>query len=586
MLWRHQGPALSPAYAEALGRAGISAVCVDQNENPRRARELGLRFYLDHAAGKGTLHLREDAFRDAFERYQKSRSTLDLARPEPLSSKDVRARLRELVETRVARAAPLDPIAISLDDEISTTRLANPLDFCFAPESLQQFRTWLQRRYGTLENLSEHWQRSFDSWKDVLPPTTDEVRVRELYELTWPRNLADWNDHRAFMDEQLAGVLGELAKLSREKAPGVPVGFEGGQAPSAFGGWNYELLLRNVDFVEPYDIGGTRMLVRSLAQPGTLHYETLFPQKVGQPELLPVAKLYDALAHGLSGVIVWSSGLFFAGEDPRRLSRYGELLAKELPRVTSRRAAKLAGAPIYPGTIAILESQESVRLHWMLDSVRDRATWIRRFGSYESEHSTSQAARLSWIRLLQDGGYAFRFVTPGQLIRGDFGRGPAPRVLILPSALALSEATLRAATRFASEGGLVLADEIPGRYDEYLRLRAISPLEGFFGVTRAPGRRHLREGRCDDKAPRQAAGLALIESGLRAVGMTAHDAVGEDAFQLERAFGKGRAVLLNLEVSGYHATRLLEEPAEFSQARELRRRVGACSKPTASTRWR
>ncbi|PIE22148.1 MAG: hypothetical protein CSA62_13790 [Planctomycetota bacterium] len=573
LLWRHQGPQLDAAFAAAVHKSGLTGICIDQGEDPRKAQELGLRFYLDHAAGKGILHLREQAWRRIFERYEKSRSALDLQRPMPLSKASTLAELHRLVEERVSRAGPLAPLAISLDDEISTTRLANPLDFCFAPESLTAFRTWLQRRYGTLEKLEEYWGREIPSWSQLLPPTTDQVRMRELYQRRWPRNLCDWNDHRAFMDWQLASVLSRLCEQSRELAPGVPVGFEGGQAPSAFGGFDYARLLDQVDFIEPYDIGGTRMLVRSFAKRGTLHYETLFPANEKTPAQLSVAKLYEALAHGLNGVIVWSSGLFFGGENAARLSSYGQLLAAELPRVTSQRAAELAGAPLYPGSIAILESQESVRLHWMLDSAKDRSTWLRRFGSYEAKHSSSQAARLSWIRLLQDGGYAFRFVSPRQLIAGDFGKGPAPRVLILPSTLALSEAALRSITRFASLGGLVIADEVPGRYDESLRLRDLSPLDAFFGVVRNGARRYLREGRCLEHAPKAPSGLPLIETGLQPLGLTACERVGEDACHFERGFGEGKAVLLNVEVSRYWQLRLQEEKRGFVKARELRRRL-------------
>jgi hypothetical protein len=252
----------------------------------------------------------------------------------------------------------------------------------------------------------------------------------------------------------------------------------------------------------------------------------------------------------------------------------------------------LANAEVFAGEIAILESQPSVRLHWMLDSAEDGKTWVRRFGSYEREHSSSQAARLSWIRLLQDLGYAFRFVSPEELRNPQPGV-KAPRVLILPSALALSDRTVTAIVRFANAGGLVLADETPARYDHRLARRPRPALEGFFGIERAAGGdRFLRNGRFVPGTPRTPAGLPLCETGLAPEGLTVARRLDEvssraDATpagvatqarsraghwcQFERTVGRGRTVLLNLGVAEYARSRLVESQARG--CRDLRARI-------------
>ena len=103
ILWRHGGPRLDAKIALRLKRAGVSAVSVDQGEDPARVRELGLRFYLDHAAGKGTLHLREPEFRAALEAYERSRDPKHLVRPRSLHDGEVRRSLLELLRKRVPR---------------------------------------------------------------------------------------------------------------------------------------------------------------------------------------------------------------------------------------------------------------------------------------------------------------------------------------------------------------------------------------------------------------------------------------------------------------------------------------------------
>ncbi len=571
LLWRNEGPALSKDMVAVLQRIGVTGVVVDQDEDPGPIVKMGFPFYLDHAAGKGILHLRAKDFDPVRKNYERKRTWEVLERPYPLLLPATRQKMLDLLNTRVKRAAKYGPLMISLDDEISVTRLANPLDFCFHESSLAGFRTWLRARYGTVQRLSRIWGRDIESFDKVRPPTTDEVRDRELHGAGLPQSLADWNDFREFMDICLAGTLGQLTESSRRLAPGVPVGFEGGQAPAAFGGWNWPLLLQKVDFVEPYDIGGTRELVLSLKKPGTLHYETIFPER--RVEMLPrvQARIYDALGHGLDGLILWSSGLIFEGKTKKRLSAYGRTLARELRIVTSDQAAPLCHATLEKGPIAIYESQRNVRLLWMLDSARDGLTWTRRFGSYEKDHSTSQAGRLSWIRLLQDLGFPPRFLTPESLLTRGL-RGSGIRALVLRSTLSLSAEEARAMLTFVRAGGLLIADERPGIYDENLNLRSKGILDMLFGVQADGGsRRRVREGRALAGTPRLPSKLSLAEVGLIPVMRTPHQRVGKDSCAFERPDGKGRVVLLNMVTHEYWADRL--DARNVDRCRDLRGRI-------------
>ena len=46
-----------------------------------------------------------------------------------------------------------------------------PADCCYCPATAEQFRTWLQAKYGDLKTLGEAWYRfSFAEWADVVPP--------------------------------------------------------------------------------------------------------------------------------------------------------------------------------------------------------------------------------------------------------------------------------------------------------------------------------------------------------------------------------------------------------------------------------
>jgi beta-galactosidase GanA len=58
--------------------------------------------------------------------------------------------------------------------------------YCYCQRTIDAFRSWLQRRYGTLSGLCEVWARKYPSWSMIDPP-------RELG--TFP----DWVDWRRFM---------------------------------------------------------------------------------------------------------------------------------------------------------------------------------------------------------------------------------------------------------------------------------------------------------------------------------------------------------------------------------------------------
>ncbi len=604
IVWRHGGPVLDHEVAKTLRDSGIDIVSVDQGEDPAPIKKLGLDFYLDHAAGKGTLHLRQETYDQARKAWLDRRDgdpRTTLQRPVPLLDEAAMRRASDLVRERAARAHAHGARRISLDDEISSTRFTNPIDWCYAPSSLEALRAWLAARYGSLEEVERAWGMDFASFDDVVPPTTDQVRERAFLS-DFPDKLCAWSDHREFMDIQLARAISRLAAVARGAAPNVPIGFEGGQPPAAFGGADWSRLLEAVDWVEPYDLAGLRELVRSWRRPGQQHFETIFPEKDPTLARRSVARVWDAYAHGLSGVILWSSEHFFE-PGSKRLSGFGHLLAPELRRLREPAAAALVDARVFTGDIVILESQPSVRLHWMLDSRVDGKTWPNRLASYDREHSTIGHARESWVRLFQDLGYAFRFIAPDDLVRDRMGGPRQPKVLVLPSVLALDQRSCAAIRRFVSEGGLVIADESPARYDERLRRYPQPVLDDLFGVTRTKDRRLVLGGKAVTGAPRLPSGVALCESGLEPEGLTTalrardglpvedassvlveggatsrrpvarRDSAGEDWCHFEHAIAGGRAVLLNFAVHEYAATRLRPEFA--LRCRDLRARVRA-----------
>ncbi|MEO6593569.1 MAG: hypothetical protein ABIP94_02315, partial [Planctomycetota bacterium] len=276
------------------------------------------------------------------------------------------------------------------------------------------------------------------------------------------------------------------------------------------------------------------------------------------------ARLAAMACEGLAGVVVWNDGTVAAADG--KPTPFGGAVQQGVQRLLPVLDA-CAGAVVEAGPVWVLESQASVRVWWMLDSAADGMTWVRRLSSYESTHSTSQAARLGWIRLLQDLGLQPHFVAeatlPERLLQ------QRPRCLVLPAAIALADRTVQAITAYVQAGGIVMGDHTVGLYDGDLVRRSAGGLDAVFGIevrSLAWNDLLVREGRSTARA----GGLPLVERQLK--GRMAERREEGQCF-LENTLGRGRGVYLNAPVVAYDNWRLDEQHVEA--ARELRRRVRA-----------
>jgi beta-galactosidase len=69
-------------------------------------------------------------------------------------------------------------------------------EFCYCPSSVARFRKWLEKKYGTVDELNRAWYRRFTSWDEVEPN-----RLSTILSYT------DYIDWRNFITEKLADDL-------------------------------------------------------------------------------------------------------------------------------------------------------------------------------------------------------------------------------------------------------------------------------------------------------------------------------------------------------------------------------------------
>lgn len=569
ILWTDRGT-VAERYA-AVRALGFAAVPLARGADPAPVVAAGLGYYLDQPLGKGVLELRDEQWQPVREAYERTRDPAVLLRPGCLQQPGKLLEWSDALAAEVRRVAGPGLRFIALADEASATRHDAPLDTCHCPACLAAFRRWAQQRYRKLEAYNELMGTRCGSWEEVVPMTTDQVRRRELGDTVLPRQLQPFAAHRRIVAEQYAAALAVLAAAARAAAPGVPVGCTGVPVPAAFGGNEPARLAAVMGIVEPYPAGGNLELWRSLRAPGTQLFTTLFAPKPDSPEaLLPLesylrARCVEMAKDGMAGAVVWNDAAVFAEDGSR--SAFGVAWQRAAASLATELDA-CAGAVPVPPSCWLVESQPAVQAWWMLDSARDGMTWPRRLASYEGKHSTSQAARAGWSRLLQDLGLQPHFVAAEGLAERLLQE--RPRCLILPAAIALDDVVVQAISNYVRDGGTLLADHSAALYDGDLQLRPAGGLDNLFGIQQ-------RSLRWDDLAVRQGTAGTMAARLLPLAERELWGTLGQrrregDAF-LEHRTGRGRAVYLNAPVCDYPALRLAE--AQVEKARELRRRVRA-----------
>lgn len=567
--WCPAGFETDLAALQVLRDLGVSGVALGVDQDPRPAQQLGLAIWVDQLVGKGVLELRAEQFEPLRVAYERDRATSALARPNCLSDPAVQG---DLLAKAVAQLGKLGqvPAAISLGDEISTTRHVNPLDFSFSVPALAEFRTGLRARYRDIGDLNRAWSTSFADFAAVEPFTADRIRARELADLPeLPRNLAPWAEHRRFMDDALARTMRALAVLVRSKSP-APCGYTGLQPPSAYGGTDYHKLMPDMDLYEVYDIGGARALAMSLAAPNARQVATVFAPDAPRSPRLVVAHLADCLAQGMAGAVLWHAGLLVERGVQPQPTAYGAAIGAALRELLPWQSLANARRELSP--LWIVENHAAVQVHWMLDSADDGPTWVRRLSSYEETHSTSLAARLGWVRLCEDLGFQPRFVAASDLPARLASE--APQAIVLPMQIALGDAAVTALGAYVERGGHLIADGLAALYDDRLQRRERPALDVVFGLEpRGVPRRDaiLVQQGAPVAAARLASGAAAVERGVRAE--LAERGAGDLRVHTEHRHGRGTAHYLNLAVCEYGAVRL--DPARVVAARDLRRRVAA-----------
>ncbi|OPX24375.1 MAG: hypothetical protein B1H04_02200 [Planctomycetales bacterium 4484_123] len=375
----------------------------------------------------------------------------------PLDDPDYLEWTRKKIAWQLKRVGMFNPIIYDLMDEGSYTSYARAFDFDFSPVSLKHFRAWLKKRYRTLEALNKQWETNFQTWQEVMPMHTDQVRRRARGKKL--PNYGPWVDHRKYNDLVFSRYIKHCSESARAGGDGdACVGIGGGQRPNPYGGWDYWLVANHFTWIENY-FEDTDEYIRSFNTPDR------------RLKMCPGKDVWKCLSHGGSGFYRWVDYNHIRG-DFSLLPR-GRTTARQLAEVRGGGLAKLflAAKPV-DDPIGIHYSQSTIQVSY----VRGGPGSADQFGN-----GGPLVPKLGFYNLLEELGYQYKFVAYAQLEAGHLQQA-GYRLFILPESLAISDLEAQQLKRFVEAGGVLLADRWVGQYDGHGRKRATSVLKQYFQI--------------------------------------------------------------------------------------------------------
>jgi hypothetical protein len=507
----YKNPSKIPLFFQRLREMGIDTAMVYDDGNRQPLLDNHFPYYVENIINRGLCLKFNSNVRD-WEKFvtqwsESGRPESGLVRDYCLEDPSWRDWARGEMR-QVARKNKADnPLAYDIRDELSTTYSANPFDYDFGRLALAGFRAWLRSQYPDLGSLNAEWETQFNSWGEVKPFTTDQIKNRMASGDAIPRghpdwqavealkydpitarqsttrwNFAPWADFRTYQDISLAKTLADLREAAHGVDPRTPVGIEGTQMPDAFGGYDLWRLSQALDWVEPYDIADAREIFGSF-MPGKPLLTTVFESDTDHAR----RRLWHLLLEGDRACIVWwSEDCIDWKSADYALTPKAQALAPAFREIREPLAQLFLRAERVHDPIFIHYSQPSVQVDWLLESTVDGSTWLRRFSSFESQYNRQARARNGWLKAFQDLGFAPQFISSEEIEAGRL-KSLGSAALVLPSSYALSDREAEEITAFLKHpplkkipGRAVFCDGAPGAFDEHGKLRTQGALEDFF----------------------------------------------------------------------------------------------------------
>jgi hypothetical protein len=326
-----------------------------------------------------------------------------------------------------------------------------------------------------------------------------------------------------------------VQEIVNKADPGGLVQLSGTQAASSHNGYDYSRLNRYVGQMNPYDIDN------QLEYHHNFNPELKISGQAGYGALGKSVR-YDYYNHLFlketgGSYVFWQVSCL---NPDLRICQSGLDMKEGFDELLKRGIGRLVGSyePDNELKIAIHFSYPSIHGAWIVDGRIVPGT-----GDNGSETLKQfNRNRDGWVKILHDAGLGFDFISYGSIENGNL-LAQGYRVLILPMSYAMSDDEADQIAAFVRQGGILIADALPGVMDDHTRIRSTRVLSDVFGIE---ARSYTRE---ELITPAGESNLRVRDAGML------QKSKGEPEI-LYHDYGKGSAYLLNYFMDHYPEEKL------------------------------
>lgn len=345
--------------------------------------------------------------------------------------------------------------------------------FCYCDRTIAEFQTWLQRKYGTLDQINDAWIRRYPDWKSIDPP---RVPI-EMY--------TDFMDWRQFIQDRTASYMKFRVKNVRDIDAGHILESHSSHlppiVPATLGGTQNWRLAEALDVFglsyypnrqKPESEGFAQMEVTRSCAAGKdfwvtemagNHFNAGYRQ--GTPVRAREIRMQNwmALVAGARGIVYWT---YLTEGTGREAGGYGLV---ERSGATTERAEEAARTNrlIQSRWKLISEYRPSTEVAILFDQDNALLTFAMGAAEEPSTESASGYYKAFWdMDLLAD------FIEPAGIETSHH------KVLIVPWHLIGKKSTCAALQSFAEKGGTVVVESGFARFSESYYLNPVIPNNG------------------------------------------------------------------------------------------------------------
>lgn len=326
-------------------------------------------------------------------------------------------------------------------------------DVDWSPEALNRFRQEAKGIYGSLEDLNAEWKTAYMNWEQVMPLSFEQAKASNNY--------APWVVHRLSSDAVFAEFYTKVGDFLRVNDCGARTGFDGGGGldwPNK--GYDWWRLSKHIQVLQAYHAEHPQMeIFRSFAPADTIRglwYGTYGPAWSLGPSTIEYCHYHQwySIFHSLNSSWFWYNGA------PGPISGYSpDMTSLPFMEAGTRALHEIKGG-IGKLLLASHRNDDKIAIHFS-----ESSRIVESF--YQKNNDWCQGwvdAVLSSIRMLEDAGFQYKFVSYEQIENGELEKGGF-KALFMPHSRAVSKREADQIISFAKNGGVVFADIVPGMYN-------------------------------------------------------------------------------------------------------------------------